>query len=312
MREWSLAIRPGMRTDGDGWHLHFIEITGREPGPSTAFVSGLFGDKPLGCLTLFSVAHQLEHMALRGSVILVPAANLPGLEAGTRISPDLLLMNRRFPGSPEGPITDQLAYHLLESLLQRCDCIVDVHSGMPTTALGYTYDFGDIELSASFGLPVILDRGQEGQLSLAATRAGARSMLVEFGGAAASDARPGVRGCLDVLRYRDQLGDTREGPGTVPIIRDVRVYAPGVGGILCSNLPTDCVGERVRPGVIAWVVNPATGRTVDEFAVEEEDGILLLSNLTPLPIRPGYLSSMVGIPERNYVLADTADVGERP
>ena len=306
VRAWTLPLRPGARVDGDAWLLRLIEVTGAEPGPTTAFVSGLFGDKPLGCLTLFEVTQRLAERPLRGSVILAPAVNLPALEAGTRISPDLLYLNRRFPGDPDGAVTDQLAYHLLRMLLERTDCIVDLHSGMPTTSLWYTYDFGNPALSASFGLPVILGRQQEGQLSLAATRAGAQSMLVEFGGAALGATAPGVRGCLDVLRFRGQLPDLREGPDSVPLIRDVRIYSPPVGGFLRSAYDTRDVGSTVGPGTIAWVAGAATGETIDRFEIDRE-ALLLLVNIDPLPVRPGHLASMVGIPEREpYRVEDAA------
>ncbi len=302
VREWSVPIRPGQRAADSDRQLHFIEVIGTQPGPSTAFVSGLFGDKPLGCLTLFDLARKLRDLPLCGTVILVPAANLPALEAGTRQSPDLLMLNRRFPGDPNGAVTDQLAYHLLKTLLERTDCIVDLHSGMPTTALWYTYDFGNLELSASFGLPVILGRFQEGQLSLAVQRAGAQSMLVEFGGGALGDPGPGVRGCLDVLRRRGQLSDPRQGPDTVPIIEDLRLYMPPVDGILCSAFSTEAVGKRVDPGILSWVVSPITGERIDQFELTDDDGILLLANINPLPIRAGYLSCMVGIPRREFRL----------
>lgn len=306
VRTWTLPLRSGGRIDGDDWRLRFVEVVGARPGPTTAFVSGLFGDKPLGCLTLFEFSKVLATRPLRGTVILAPAVNLPALEAGTRISPDLLYLNRRFPGAEDGAITDQLAFHLLRTLLDRTDCIVDLHSGMPTTSLWYTYDFGNLALSASFGLPVILGRSQEGQLSLAATRAGAQSMLVEFGGGALGETAAGVRGCLDVLRFRGQLPDPREGPDSVPLIRDLRLYLPPVGGLLCTAHGTRDVGSTIEPGVLAWVVNTATGETIDRFEVSERSQ-LLLANISPLPIRPGYLSSMVGIPEReSYRITEVA------
>ena len=131
-RTWDIAV--GGRIDGDPWPVRVVELTGSRSGPTTAFVSGIFGDKPLACLALHELERRLEVVDLRGTVLLVPAANPPALDAGTRISPDSLYLNRRFPGQPTGALTDQIAHHLTEQVLRRADAVVDLHSGTPTAA----------------------------------------------------------------------------------------------------------------------------------------------------------------------------------
>ena len=130
----SLQIRKlsvGKRVDGEPWQILLIEIRGSSPGPSTAFVAGVFGDKALSCLTLTTLAAQLEAAPLRGNVYLVPAANPPALAVGTRISPDHFYLNRRFPGASSGPLTDQVARCVFEEVTGLADWVVDVHSGTP-------------------------------------------------------------------------------------------------------------------------------------------------------------------------------------
>jgi predicted deacylase len=289
------TLSVGKRVDGEAWRIPVLELRGSMPGPSTAFVAGIYGDKALSCLALTTLATQLDTASLRGSVYLIPAANPPALEVGTRINPDHFYLNRRFPGSSGGTLTDQLAHLLFEELTKMADWVVDVHSGTPTMALWYSYDYGDVEVTSSFGhLPVIVDSAIEGQLSVAATRRGLKSFLPEFGGGALADPAIGVEGCLNVLRYRNQLPGRATGPSSVPLIRAPRFYMPSVSGILNSRHATTDVGKPIQRGVVGWVTVPGTGERIEEFTYDGDDGLLLMVTTTPRLVAPGDFAFMVG------------------
>jgi predicted deacylase len=294
----SLQIRTlsvGKRVDGEPWRIPVIELRGSSPGPSTAFVAGVYGDKALSCLALTTLAKQLDVASLRGNVYLIPAANPAALEVGTRINPDHFYLNRRFPGAPTGTLTDQLAHRVFEELTGMADWVVDVHSGTPTMALWYSYDYGDVEVTSSFGhLPVIVDSAIEGQLSVAATRKGIKSFLPEFGGGALGDPAVGVEGCLNVLRYRGHLTGRASGPSKVPLIKGPRFYTPSVSGILSSQYATTDAGKSIQRGIIGWVTVPGTGERIEEFTYDDDDGMLLMVTTTPRLVAPGDFAFMVG------------------
>ena len=306
VRRWEVPV--GRRADGRPWSLRFVEVTGSRPGTTTAFVSGVFGDKPLGVMALWGLLRRLEASAdLAGTVVLCPAANPPALEVGTRVSPDHLYLNRVFPGAPRGFLTNQVAAALLAELTERTDCVVDLHSGTPTMALWYSYDYGDPEFTASFGYtPVIRNFAQPGQLCKAVADAGGTAALVEFGGGALGDPGVGVEGCLNVLRYRGQLGGRSTGPRTVPLIDgDVSLYVPSQVGVLTSCHPTTAVGRPIDAGWVARLDCPATGERLDEFAVERPDGLLMLANTSPTMINPGDFGSAVAFPSREIAVPNT-------
>jgi predicted deacylase len=294
-RSWPIEI--SRRVDGEPWKVRVVEIKGAAPGPTTAFMAGVYGDKPLGCLALLEVERRLAQSDLKGTVILVPAANPPALSVGTRINPDHLYLNRRFPGQPAGFLTDQLAHHLFRQLTGLADCIVDVHSGTPTLGLGYIYDYGDPEFTASFGyLPMIVGRPIEGQFSVAATAAGIRSSLPEFGGGSVGETTIGVEGCLNVLRCRGQLGGAMTGPKRLPRIERYRSFSPSVSGIMQTPFSAADLGKPVGKGVIGWVCSAATGERLQEFTVEDEGAILLLVATTPTITTPGSFALTLGFP----------------
>ncbi len=299
VRTWDVGV--SRRADGQPWPIRFVEVSGAKPGPTTAFVSGVFGDKPLGTIALWGLTRRLQEEGdLAGTVVLCPAANPPALEVGTRISPDHLFLNRVFPGSERGFLTNQIAHAVITEVLQHTDHVIDLHSGSPSMALWYTYDYGDLDLSASFGyLPIVTNFAQPGQLSKAVVDAGGRSALVEFGGGALGDPTIGIEGCLNVLRYRDQLGGRATGPARLPVVDgDVALYLPSEMGILSSRHATSEVGSRISPGVVAWLDACGTGERLDEFVVDRDGGLLMLANTSPTIVSPGAFGSAVAFPAR--------------
>lgn len=304
VRSTWVSARAGGRIGGGEWGFNLIDVKGSQPGPCTAFVAGVYGDKPLGGLVLLRLVDLLAGLPLKGSLVIIPAANLPAVEAGTRISPDLLLMNRRFPGTKDGSITDQLAYHVFKEVRERTDCVVDFHAGMPAVAVWYTYEYGDVGLASAFGLPVVSGHAKEGQLSTATAQSGGTAILPEFSGGPLTDFEPGLTGCFNVLKHRGQLPGVLEGPRTVPVIERLETYFPSVGGVLCSTATPAELGKRVEPGRIAWVLDPSDGHLVDEFVVADPGAVLLLSTITPFPVRAGDMACMVGFPSRQVSLGD--------
>lgn len=295
VREWTVPI--GRQVDGSPWPLRFVEITGSAPGPTTGFVAGLWGDKPLGVLTLHELIDLLTRTPLAGSVLIAPAVNLPALAAGTRVSPDSHQLNRRFPGAERGFVTDQIAHALHRELAQHCSTVIDLHSGTPTMALRYTYDFGDLGLSVAFGqLPVVVEHSYPTQLSAVLAKGGIPSCLPEFGGGPFRDSAPGIAGCLNVLRYRGQLDSPLTGLAAVPVIRDLQLVLPSTTGVLCGTLGPADVGRPVLTGTLGWVVNVVTGQRVEEFVVEREGGILLMASASPAMVNPGAYAFMIGFP----------------
>ena len=318
---WEVEV-PGRRIDGSAWAIRFHELVGSCPGPATAVVAGIIGDKPLAVLAVHELRRRLEKADLAGTVVLVPAANTFGLQGGQRHNPDLVELNRRFPGKPSGFLSDQIADALITALLERVDCVIDLHSGTPSRGLNYAYDYGNLELSASFGyLPVVVNRQVPGQLSQAVVAAGGMSFLAEFGGASANDPAPGIEGCLNTLRYRGHLEGDPTGPEKVAVLDQVKVFLSSHEGALDGRYGPEDLGNPVEPGVIGWITNVVSGERVEEFAVEDigdmtgtgagfdlwgpgpmrsfqvkERPLLMLAPTCPAMVRPGEFTYAVGWP----------------
>ncbi len=101
-----------------------------EDGPSTLLLGGVHGDEYEAPLALSSLARRLDPEGLRGTIIIVPAVNLPAVEAGQRLTPlDGRDLNRAYPGNPLGSLTERLADAVASLLAPHADHVVDLHSG---------------------------------------------------------------------------------------------------------------------------------------------------------------------------------------
>lgn len=289
-------IDVGRRIDAKPWSIRVVSHRGASEGSRTVVLGGMLGDKPLGCRAVHELDHRLgTHDDLRGEVVLVPAANPPALEHATRENPDQRVLTRQFPGDQSGFLTDQLATALWDEVIAGADCVIDLHSGTPTMSLGYTYDYGDRALSASFGyLPVILGHTAPGQLGLLAAQHGIGFLLPEFGGGPLNDPSIGVEGCLNVLRHFGQIEGEPTGPATVPLVERKLLFRASTHGILQHDtLSAGDIGAVLAPGVLGRILDVATGETIEEFSSPVES-VLLMTRTDPIMVRPGDFAYMTG------------------
>ena len=139
--------------DDSAWGSVMIPICviKRGHGPSVLLTGANHGDEYEGPVALFDLARTLRAEEVSGRVIIVPAMNYPAFEAGARTSPiDNGNLNRSFPGSPDGTITQKIADYVTRHLLPLADLVLDFHSG------GRTLDF--LPYAAAHTLP---DKAQE-------------------------------------------------------------------------------------------------------------------------------------------------------
>ena len=302
-------IKFATRGDGSRWKVKAFTFKGSLSGPRTGIVAGIWGDKPRGVLAAHEVIKILmERKDLRGSVTVLPAVNPGALEIGQRIGPDSLLLNRRFPGSPTGFLTDQNAHHLTAFLDETCDAVLDLHSSTPTMDLNYTYDFGCNSFSASFGvLPVILNRTHPTQLSSVMAGKGIISCLAEFGGPKNNSIKDGVVGTLNVLRARGNLDEPLEAPTHVDLIEEVQLVLSSSAGIFVHRADAD-VSKPISVGEFGSVINVQNGHSVEKFEIRRDGGVLLMLSASSVMVSPGTFLFMVGFPKGRVRVPSTGEL----
>lgn len=92
-----------------------ITVIKNGEGPTIFFTGASHGDEYEGPIALSKLSTSLKAEEVQGRVIILPALNLPALRAGTRLSPiDGKNMNRIFPGSRNGTVTELIAHYVTE------------------------------------------------------------------------------------------------------------------------------------------------------------------------------------------------------
>jgi len=131
----SLSADPpsGLIAEGTRWETPFYVADSGKPGPSVVLTGGIHGDEPAG----YRAAEQIRHWPLvRGRLIVIPKVNIPGLAAGTRLTPDVPTgqrnLNRNFVvadgggAEPQGKLATEV-WKLIRR--QDPDWLIDLHEG---------------------------------------------------------------------------------------------------------------------------------------------------------------------------------------
>lgn len=99
-------------------------------GPTAILMAGNHGDEYEGPIVLGELLRDLDPALVSGRLIILPALNLPAVQAGRRTSPvDGLNLNRTFPGDPVGTLTQQITAYLSDVIYPLGDAMIDLHSG---------------------------------------------------------------------------------------------------------------------------------------------------------------------------------------
>jgi predicted deacylase len=212
-----LQLPHSSNTSAYGWIGVPIAAIRNGSGPTLYLEAGNHGDEYEGQIVLARLIRELDPGAIRGRLIILPAANLPAALAGQRCSPiDGGNLNRSFPGDPDGGPTAAIAHFIESVLLPICDAALDLHSGGRTleyvpSALVRDRGAGDPLLAAKLGaleafrapIGYLVDEGREDRTLLAACdRTGVIGVGTELGGAgtvsrrALEVARRGLRNML--------------------------------------------------------------------------------------------------------------------
>lgn len=188
------------------------------PGRTVAAIGGTHGDEYEGPVGLKNLVQGFDPTALvAGRLIVIPVLNVPAFRADQRQSPiDGKNMNRAFPGSVTGTLTERIARFVSDEVFPRADVVVDIHAAgpgfqiAPCTSFHHLPDrslFEETRRAAFlFGMPfawVYTSGMGTGLLTEAAEALGKVTIGGEFGYGAAVDLA-GVRwahhGVLNVLR----------------------------------------------------------------------------------------------------------------
>lgn len=118
-------------TDGLGQPIRVpvIVAKGRRPGPVLGLTSALHGNELNGIAVLHRLLDRLDLSRLRGTIVAVIVANVPGFERAQRGYAEGTDLNHVMPGRRDGTAAQVYAHRLIERIgLADFDYLVDLHT----------------------------------------------------------------------------------------------------------------------------------------------------------------------------------------
>lgn len=280
--DFSLSLlHLGEQPNGAPYQLPVMVRNGAEPGPTTVLTAGIHGDEPLGNDVVATVLRSLFDENVRGTVIGLPFVSYAASATRTRRAigegyPGPHDLNRVFPGSASGTMSERIAAFITNEFLERADFLFDVH----TPALGGRWHpyAGLVErgeqvpdglcaasnaLARSFGAPVVIPHANGGTIVEAALRLNVTASFAEFGRAHLRDEASrtiGVQGLRSVLRH---AGNLSVGPGLPPtdaVIGQLTKLRAERGGFLRLAVGP---GDEVREGQLLGTIDSLDGHAAE-------------------------------------------------
>ena len=130
------------------------------------------------------MAH-LTAVEISGTLIMLPVCNPLSLESLSRNTPlDMLDLNRTFPGTDEGWLTDRISHALTTKFLTHIDYYIDIHAGGTFPVVDYCYAINDERFARAF-LCQLLYRPKQmyhGVRAAVTLARGVPSVVIELGG----------------------------------------------------------------------------------------------------------------------------------
>ncbi len=287
----------------------YVEIEGKEPGPTFGVVAGVHGSEYIGIEAARRLT-DLDPDSIRGTLKVVPVVNVPAfLKKSIAICPvDGAPIGKLFPGDAGGSYTETLV-SMVWDLMKDVDYAVDLHGGdMHETLTAYsqwpmTGDKNTDEVSKgmaeAFDMPFIVakpepeDDDKTGSYYEAAAYRGIPGILAEVGSHGEVDeeliAYTHYRGLTNVMKYLGMLeGEVERKRTSIPLTNFVAAISPFDGYFY----PVVEAGQTVwEDQILGEVIDMFTG---ERASITAPADAVVLGLVTSLPVEKDQLALGLG------------------
>ncbi len=106
-------------------------IKGKKQGPIFTMVAGVHGFEYPPIIAIQELLQEIDKEHLAGTLIIIPIANIAAFYNRTMfLNPlDKINLNRAFPGSKNGTVTQKIAHVITSDIIAKSDVFLDIHGG---------------------------------------------------------------------------------------------------------------------------------------------------------------------------------------
>lgn len=262
---------------------------GRNGGKRIGIVTGIHGDELEGQYVCFQVSRRIqEHPELlTGTVDLYPAMNPLGIDSITRGIPAFDLdMNRLFPGTRDGALTEYVAVEIIRDLLG-ADLCLDIHASniylteLPQIRINELHKETLVPLAREANIDFVWVHGAntvlESTLAYSLNSRGVPTLVVEMGVGMRITRSIGDQLVDGIFHLMEQLGiwQGKTALNRTPIVSDrpeeVLFLNAASSGIFIQEARHNTWLKKGES--IGKVVDPLLGEVLEDV-ISPEDGLL--------------------------------------
>jgi len=255
--------------------LTLHELTCNKPGPTLGLTATIHGNEDLPIEILRRFVLELEDLDFKGRVLLIPVANPLALGSFTRNNPiDMSNLNRVFPGSKDGTISDRIAYAMVTEYIPQVDYFVDFHSGAARICTGsaveYTYVYPNTEeLGKMLGLKYLYrGSGPLGSMADYLVKQNKPAVVHEIGGGLNNNhyINQGLIGIKNVMKYLKMIHGEPELPQKQYLIKDFLSIKSKNGGLYSPRFSIDSMHSSINKSeLLGTIYSPYTFEEIESF-----------------------------------------------
>lgn len=260
----------------------------KREGPVLLLLAGSHGDEINGIEIVRRVIKNGWNKPQAGTVICIPVYNIFGFLNLRREFPDGRDLNRSFPGTKNGSLASQFAYHFMTEIAPLVDIVIDFHTGAAQRS-NYPHtrcDFKNketLELCKEFGAPFVLNSALVGKsIRAALSKMGKQYILFEGGKANRTDeaiVEVGVKGVQRIMKHFKMRNFSITDPEESQLLLDsskwIRASNSGMLTLRVIN------GSWVEKGTILATIADPYGK-FERSVKASKSGFIINVNETPL------------------------------
>lgn len=281
--------------------IPIIIAKGNTDGPVLGLTAAIHGDELNGIPIIQQVFQTIDPKQLNGTIIGIPGLNAIGIQLNQRDYIDDVDLNRIFPGSATGDVSQQYAWQISEKVLPLFDLMVDMH----TASFGNVNTFyvrADLQndtlrqmaylqnpdiILDNAGLPSAGASASTKTMRAEAVLMGTPTITVEYGNPQIYQndlIERGAKGIFNLINWLGMQKFPASGAAKKPTLckKSYWIYTDA-GGLLEVNAE---LGEIVEKGALIATLRSPFGDILKQYLAPER-GVIIGKSANPVAMSGG-------------------------